>query len=51
MPGEYFDEWQVGETIGHPLRRTLTETDNLLWSAMTRNSPTSTPRRSGCACF
>jgi acyl dehydratase len=37
MPGEYFDEWQVGETIEHPLRRTLTETDNLLWSTMTHN--------------
>ena len=37
MPGKYFDEWSVGETIEHPLRRTVTETDNLLWSTMTHN--------------
>ena len=37
MPGKYFDEWQIGETIEHPLRRTVTETDNLLWSTMTHN--------------
>jgi len=37
MPGKYFDEWTVGETIEHPLRRTVTETDNLLFSTMTHN--------------
>ena len=37
MPGKHFDEWTVGETIEHPLRRTVTETDNLLWSTMTHN--------------
>ena len=37
MPGKYFDEWTIGETIEHPLRRTVTETDNLLWSTMTHN--------------
>jgi len=37
MPGKYFDEWRIGETIEHPLRRTVTETDNLLWSTMTHN--------------
>ena len=37
MPGKFFDEWTVGETIDHPLRRTVTETDNLLWSTMTHN--------------
>jgi acyl dehydratase len=25
MPGKFFDEWQIGETIEHPLRRTVTE--------------------------
>ena len=38
MPGKFFDEWSVGESIEHPLRRTVTETDNLLWSTMTHNT-------------
>ncbi|MGN6123695.1 MAG: MaoC family dehydratase [Sphingomonas oligoaromativorans] len=37
MPGKYFDEWQVGDRIEHPIRRTVTETDNLLFSTMTQN--------------
>ena len=37
MPGRYFDEWQVGERIVHQPSRTVTETDNLLFSAMTHN--------------
>lgn len=37
MTGKYFDEWQVGETIEHPIRRTVTETDNLLFTTMTHN--------------
>lgn len=37
MPGKFFDEWQLGDSIDHPLRRTVTETDNLLWSTMTHN--------------
>ncbi|WP_086606489.1 MaoC family dehydratase [Erythrobacter donghaensis] len=37
MAGKYFDEWQVGERIEHPIRRTVTETDNLLFSTMTHN--------------
>ena len=37
MAGKYFDEWQLGETITPPIRRTVTETDNLLWSTMTHN--------------
>ena len=32
-----FDELVLGEQIQHPVRRTVTETDNLLWSAMTHN--------------
>jgi len=32
-----FDELVLGEKIQHPIRRTVTETDNLLWSAMTHN--------------
>lgn len=38
MPGKFFDEWQVGETITHQPSRTVTETDNLLFSAMTHNT-------------
>lgn len=37
MPGVWFDELQVGQTFHHPIRRTVTETDNLLFSAMTHN--------------
>ena len=37
MPGRYFDEWQVGDRISHAVTRTVTETDNLLISALTHN--------------
>jgi acyl dehydratase len=37
MPGRYFDEWQVGDRIEHSLRRTVTETDNVLVSTLTHN--------------
>ena len=37
MPGRYYDEWQVGDRITHQPGRTVTETDNLLFSAMTHN--------------
>lgn len=37
MAGRYFDQWQVGDTIEHEIRRTVTETDNLLFSVMTHN--------------
>lgn len=37
MPGIYFDELTVGQTFQHPITRTVTETDNLLFSAMTHN--------------
>jgi len=37
MAGRYFDEWQMGDRIEHPIRRTVTETDNLLFSALTHN--------------
>ena len=38
MPGRFFDEWQIGDTIAHDLRRTVTETDNLLFSTLTHNT-------------
>src|SRR5260221_4413660 len=37
MAGRCFDEWQVGDVITHEIRRTVTETDNLLFSTMTHN--------------
>ncbi len=37
MAGKFYDEWQVGDTVAHELRRTVTETDNLLFSTMTHN--------------
>lgn len=37
MPGRYFDEWQVGDRIAHAVTRTVTETDNVLISALTHN--------------
>lgn len=37
MAGRYFDEWQVGDRIDHEIHRTVTETDNLLFSTMTHN--------------
>ena len=37
MAGRYYDEWQIGERMSHDIRRTVTETDNLLFSTMTHN--------------
>lgn len=37
MAGKFFDEWQQGEVIAHAITRTVTETDNLLFSTMTHN--------------
>ena len=37
MAGKHFNEWQIGDSIVHEIRRTVTETDNLLFSVMTHN--------------
>ena len=37
MAGRYYDEWQVGDRVAHAIRRTVTETDNVLISALTHN--------------
>ncbi|QQV77788.1 MaoC family dehydratase [Sphingomonas aliaeris] len=37
MAGRYYDEWQIGDRMSHDIRRTVTETDNLLFSTMTHN--------------
>lgn len=37
MAGLYYDEFSVGQTFDHPIRRTITETDNVLITTMTHN--------------
>ncbi|KQN05072.1 MaoC family dehydratase [Sphingomonas sp. Leaf25] len=37
MAGRYFEDWVIGDRIDHDIRRTVTETDNLLFSCMTHN--------------
>src|SRR6478672_9592216 len=37
MPGRFYDEWKEGDRVAHALRRTVTETDNLLISTLTHN--------------
>ena len=37
MAGRYFEDWQVGDRLSHDIGRTVTETDNLLFSVMTHN--------------
>ena len=37
MGGRHFEEWTVGDRLDHEIRRTVTETDNLLFSTMTHN--------------
>jgi acyl dehydratase len=37
MSGRYFEDWSVGDTVAHPIRRTVTEADNLLITTLTHN--------------
>lgn len=37
MAGLYYDEFEPGQVFRHELRRTVTETDNLLISTLTHN--------------
>ena len=37
MSGLYFEEFSVGQTFDHPIRRTITEADNVLLTTMTHN--------------
>ncbi|WP_405224082.1 MaoC family dehydratase [Lentisalinibacter sediminis] len=37
MPGLYFEEFTVGQTFDHPIRRTITEADNVFFTALTHN--------------
>ena len=37
MAGLYFEQFQVGQHFTHDVRRTVTETDNVLFTTMTHN--------------
>ncbi len=37
MPGLYFEEFTVGQTFRHGITRTITEADNVWFSALTHN--------------
>ena len=37
MPGLYYDEFTVGQSFDHPIRRTITEADNVLITTLTHN--------------
>jgi acyl dehydratase len=37
MAGVWFDDLEIGQVFEHAIRRTVTETDNVLFSAMTHN--------------
>jgi len=37
MPGRYYDEFSIGQTFEHPIRRTITETDNVIVTTLTHN--------------
>jgi acyl dehydratase len=38
VAGKFFDQFVVGEVITHQVTRTVTETDNLLFTALTHNT-------------
>lgn len=38
MPGKFYEDLQVGDTFKHPTGRTVTEMDNVLFSALTCNT-------------
>lgn len=37
MPGLYFEEFHVGQVFRHAIRRTITEADNVFFTALTHN--------------
>ena len=37
MAGLYFDEFTVGQTFVHEIRRTVIDMDNMLYSSLTYN--------------
>lgn len=37
MAGLWFEQFEIGQTFVHDIRRTVTETDNILFTTMTHN--------------
>jgi acyl dehydratase len=37
MAGLYFEQFNVGQTFDHAIRRTITEADNVFFTALTHN--------------
>src|SRR5690242_12732347 len=37
MPGLWFEEFEVGRVYAHPITRTVTEMDNMMFSCLTMN--------------
>lgn len=37
MPGLFFEDFSVGQVFDHPIRRTVTEADNVLVTTLTHN--------------
>ena len=37
MPGLYLEDFQIGQVFRHPLTKSVTESDNMLFSVMTLN--------------
>ncbi len=37
MAGRYFEDWKIGDCLVHEIRRTVTETDNLLFTTLSHN--------------
>lgn len=38
MAGRWYEDWKVGDHLEHGIRRTVTETDNLLITTLTHNT-------------
>lgn len=45
MAGRYYEGFTQGEVIRHDVRRTVTETDNVLFSTLTMNTAAIHPPR------
>lgn len=37
MPGLYYDQFHIGQVFKHPIRRTITEADNVWFTLLTMN--------------
>jgi len=37
MAGLFYEDFEIGQVFDHPIRRTVTETDNVLFTTMTHN--------------